>query len=152
LWVIRNIVDLGYKQCARILGRTYGSVLGQIWRSCENKRQPTKGREAYIRQLYNQGLIDREIATEIEQQFGDKCHITTIYYWRKRHNLPCNCKPGSEGAVVHLIDYTKREILRDLHAKGLSDRRKAKCMGVSASAVSGMRRRMGIPAFPRNHR
>jgi len=81
--------------------------------------------------LYNQGLIDQEIA--------DKLYLCTetIRHWRTKYNLPPNGGLSKED---------QKERLR-LYKAGWNDSQIAKLMGVSSRAIWGWR---GVRNLPPN--
>ncbi len=78
------------------------------------------------RELYDQGMTDREIA--------ERCYVSrgVIYKWRKRRGLPYNSQ----------YDERKRH---NLYRQGLNDYEIAARCGVTQPAIFQWREKMGLP-------
>ena len=84
-------------------------------------------------ELYNQGLIDREIAARV---FVTPEAITA---WRRVHRLP----PHSQYRVItREMDHE----MRRLHRDGLNDVEIGRKMGLVKNTVFSWRRRKGLPS------
>lgn len=77
--------------------------------------------------LYNKGLVDREIAEEVN------ISINGIYQWRKRNDLPAN--------ENHKLTKKEHQERMELYDKGLTDKEIAKKINISIKAVAEWRKR-----------
>ena len=96
----------------------------EAWRKVDPER---------IRELYERGLTDRQIAEKLE------CTTTTIYAWRKRWGKAAHAeKPRGK------VD---PELALKLYLEGKNDREIGEAMGCGHNAIAYWRYRNGLPAL-----
>jgi len=126
------------EEIGEIQGRSYGTIVS--WRVRERLRgnnpkrmdlrsigygKEVERRESTFRDLYNQGLSDKEIAQQMDIPIG------SVSIWRTRRNLDVN------PTKTFIIKHDKR---MELYKQGLIDSQIAKVLGTTESAIYMWRR------------
>lgn len=118
------------------------SSLVAHWRTRNNIKSPAFPVSAKLNtigiEMYNEGCSDTDIAKAVG------CSIPNVRYWRALRDLPAICKAGSEEWYARRDCTTRSETILAVE-RGLTDREAAKELGISRSAFTLRRNRLGIP-------
>lgn len=129
-------------EIARALGLKYFVVRNcRIENGVSSALRSVHKSEALVRQLYEEGLNDGEIAREI-----GVCG-NTVFRWRKENNLPANSRKRLLGHGSDALSQRHQQML-DLWWQGKTDKEISLAVGISRAAVCSWRRRNSLDLNP----
>lgn len=129
-------------EIARELGLKYFVVRNcRIDSGLPSTLQAVQKNEALVRQLYDKGLHDSEIAKEIGV-LGN-----AVYRWRRKNQLPANLRKPLPDRSSYALAERHRQMM-DLWWRGKTDGEIALAVCVSRSTVCSWRRRNGLDLNP----